>query len=51
MCFIWGVRGGGTRRGNWTSREGEGTAREGSRTSFLHLLISPVPTLFGSMER
>lgn len=51
MCFIWGVRGGGTIRGNRTSREGEGTAGEGSRTSFFHLLISPVPTLFGSMRR
>lgn len=34
MCFIWGVRGGGTRRGNWTSREGEGTAREGEQDFF-----------------
>lgn len=51
MCFIWGVRGGGTRRGNWTSREGEGTAREGSRTPFLRLLMRPIPTLFGSVGR
>ena len=53
MCFIWGVRGGGTRRGNWTSRKGEGAgaAREGSGTPFLHLLISHIPTLFGSNAR
>lgn len=43
MCFIWGVRGGGTRRGNCTSREGEGTARQGSKTS----LNKPTPLCSG----
>ena len=52
MCFIWGVRGGGTRRGNWASGEVEGAevAGEGSGT-FLHPLISRITTLLGSNAR
>lgn len=52
MCFIWGVRGGGTRRGTWASGEVEGAevAGEGSGT-FLHPLISRITTLLGSNAR